>query len=126
MTPALLTQISPSTPTGRSAAGASSRLADREEPPARVEPERRAPRPDGDRQRRLGETVAGRDDALDSEVRLERLDRGGAHGLGAGERGLEAAEVESGRVADVAHAIPVAEVGRDGERRADLRDEREP
>ena len=105
---------------------AAARLAHGEKPPARIEPERHPPRPDGDRQGRLGQAVARRDDALEAEVRLERVDRRQAHGLGARERRLEASQIESGRVPDVAHAVAVAEVRRDRERRADLRDQGEP
>src|SRR6185369_6646140 len=84
---------------------AATRLADGEKTSARVGPQRHAARPDGDGQGGLGEAVARRDDALEAEVRLEGLDRRHPHGLGAGERRLETREIESGRVADVAHTV---------------------
>src|SRR5262249_41953198 len=81
------------------------RLAHREEATAGIELERHSARPDRDGQRGLGEAVARRDHALEPEVRLERLDRRQAYGLGARERGLEAREIEPGGVAHVAHAV---------------------
>ena len=70
--------------------------------------------------------VAWRDHVRDAELVLEGLDGGRAHGLGAGQGLLEAAEVDARRVADIAHAVPVPEVGRDRERRLDAGDQLEP
>src|SRR5205823_13885010 len=54
-------------------------LAYREEPAARIESERHRARPDRHGERRLGEAIAGRDDALEAEARLEGADRSEEH-----------------------------------------------
>src|SRR4029453_19403078 len=52
---------------------AATRLAYRQEPAARIEPQWYAARPDGDRQGGLGQAVARRDDPLEAEHALDAL-----------------------------------------------------
>src|SRR5262249_50871834 len=70
--------------------------------------------------------VRGGDIVWGAEVRREARDRRGAYGLGTGERGRQAAEIDPRGVPDVAPAVAVAEVGRHGERRLPRGDELEP
>src|SRR5256886_9756993 len=55
-------------------------LAYREEPAARIESERHRARPDRHGERRLGEAIAGRDDALEAEARRSEERRVGKEG----------------------------------------------
>ena len=102
------------------------RRSDGEEPARAIEPERCLARPDRHGQRRLGEAVAGCDQVGDVELLLEGLDGAEADRLGARERLLERREIDARRVADISHAVPEAEVGRDGEGRLDARHQLEP
>jgi hypothetical protein len=92
------------------------RTADGDEAAGGVETDRLSGRPDRDGQRRLGQAVGRAEHVLDAEPRLEVADGREPHRLGAGERHAQAAQIEAGRVADVPHAVPIAEVRRYRER----------
>src|SRR5262249_8363386 len=79
-----------------------------DEPAGRIGLERCAGRPDRDGQCGLREAVTGGDNVLETEVPLEVRDRRRAYGLGTGERGPQAAEIDPRGVPDVAHAVAVA------------------
>ena len=105
---------------------AATRIAGRYETPGVIDADGLSPRPHRDRERRLGQAVAGRDHVLDAEVSLEPANGRQPHGLRARERRLERGQIEVVRVPYVAHAVAVAEVRRHGERRAHLRHQLEP
>src|SRR5262245_8369608 len=95
--------------------------ADGEELPGGVEAQRGLAGPYRDGERGLRQPVARRDEVLDAELLLECFDGAEPDRLGAGKRLLQGRQIDAGRVADVPHAVPEAEIRRDRERGLDAR-----